>query len=172
MTDTCARTTQRLEIAFRHIAQARMAGMAVTHASLIVQAMGFRSWNGDCLGVLITPWAMNLVCLPGGECPWAVSPIGTLIEMELPSGNYEFLTAREETLGPYLSSSLFSPMFGFKDMEQARQVALAVLEEVFTPQARMAASASIPASALDRMLDRPISRRAFLGACLGRGRQP
>lgn len=156
----------RLEAAFRHIADTRMAGMAMTNASLGVEAVGFRPWNGDRIGVLITPWAMNLVCLPGGERPWGASPGGTPIEVELPSGTYEFFTANAEHLGPYLSSSLFSPMFEFADMEQARQVAEAVLEEIFIPQDCQAAA---PPTGLSDKLDRHVSRRGFLGAILGRG---
>lgn len=155
----------RLEAAFRHIAETRMAGMAMVNPALAVEAVGFQSWNGDWLGVLVTPWFMSLVCLPGPDAVWEETSSGTKREMELPSGTYEFLTAHEDTLGPYLTSSLFSPMFEFADMGQAREVATAVLAEVFTPLAPEA-----PAPGLTGTLERPVSRRGFLGAFVGLSR--
>ncbi len=123
----------RLEAVFRDIAATRMADVPILNRKLEVEAVGFRAWRGDTIGVLITPWFMNLICLPSAAVDWAVGASGTRQVLELPSGNYEFLTASEESIGPYLSSSLFSPMFDFPDQANAREVALAVLEELFDP---------------------------------------
>lgn len=158
----------RLEATFRHIAQTRMAGMAMVNPALAVEAVGFRPVGTDCVGVLITPWSMNLICLPGADIAWKDASSGTKQDLELPSGTYEFLTAHEEGLGPYLTSSLFSPMFEFAHMDQAREVAAAVLAEVFTPQA--AQPAALPPSGLTDRLEQTVSRRGFLGAFMGQGR--
>lgn len=117
--------------------------------------------------VLITPCSMNLICLPGPHTDWEEAPSGTRRVMELPSGTYEFLIAHEEALGPYLTSSLFSPMFEFAGMDQAREVATAVLAEVFTPQAPETPAPPLPG--LATQLEQPVSRRGFLGAVLGQG---
>lgn len=154
-----------LEIAFRHIAATRMAGMAMVNPALAVEAVGFRPLGQDWMGVLVTPWSMNLICLPDADSEWEEASSGTRRVLELPSGAYEFLTAHEEALGPYLTSSLFSPMFDFADMAQAREVALAVLTQVFTPKLPQA-----PAPGLTGKLEQPVSRRGFLGAFMGQNR--
>lgn len=160
----------RLEAAFRHIAETRMAGMAMVNPALAVEAVGFRPLGQEWVGVLITPWSMNLIALPAADTPdshWEEAPSGTKRERELPSGTYEFLTAHEAALGPYLTSSLFSPMFDFADMDQAREVATAVLDEIFTPQVPEVPPP--PAPGLSTKLEQPVSRRGFLGAFLGQG---
>jgi [NiFe] hydrogenase assembly HybE family chaperone len=123
------------------------------------------------VGVLITPWFMNLICLPSPASTWDGLPSGTKQNRDLPSGGYEFLTAEEDELGPYLTSSLFSPMFDFPDMARAREVAVATLSTVFGP------AESEPASApptpqpvgLVAKLEQPVSRRGFFGALLRPG---
>ena len=156
------------EAAFRHIAATRMAGVSILNAALEVEAYGFRRWEEDWIGVLITPWFMSLICLPGPDSVWDEAPSGTMREMQLPSGRYEFLTAQEDELGPYLTSSLFSPMFDFADMARAREVATASLAEVFT-QAEPSAPEAPPAKpvGLTAKLEQPVSRRGFLSALLG-----
>lgn len=162
---------QRLEAAFRHIAATRMAGVAMLNAQLSVEAVGFRPCGSGQLGVLITPWFMNLVCLPDADAgEWAALPSGSKQDLDLPSGAYEFLTAHEDAIGPYLSSSLFSPMFQFPDQDQAREVARAVLAELFKPAMSEPGSEPEPEQArgLDAKLAAPVSRRGFLGALLPR----
>ena len=56
-----------LESAFRRIAATRMAGLPINHPLLAVEGVGFRLWQGKWLGVLVTPWAMNLVLLPDSD---------------------------------------------------------------------------------------------------------
>lgn len=156
----------RLESVFRHIAATRMAGVAILNPALEVEAVGFRRWENEWVGVLITPWFMSLICLPSPVSTWYDLSSGSKRDRELPAGSYEFLTAFEEELGPYLTSSLFSPMFDFQTMDQAREVASAVLAEVFTP----AAPAAPPApQGLVAKLDQPVSRRGFFGALLRPG---
>jgi hypothetical protein len=65
----------------------------------------------------------------------------------------------------YLASSLFSPMFEFPDMARAREVAAAVLAEVFEPAAP-AQSAPVGFAA---KREQPLSRRGFFGALLRPG---
>ncbi len=154
-----------LEDIFQRIAATRMAGVAILNHALSVEAVGFRRWDNEWVGVLITPWFMSLICLPSPASTWHGLGSGSKRERELPSGTYEFLTAHEEELGPYLTSSLFSPMFEFSGMDQAREVAAAVLAEVFTP----APPAPEPQAGLAAKLEKPVSRRGFFGALLGSG---
>lgn len=155
-----------LEAVFRRIAATRMAGIGLLNPALDVEAVGFRPWHGGWVGVLITPWFMNLICLPGPEAAWEELSSGSKKDVELPSGSYEFLAADEEELGPYLTSSLFSPMFEFPDMDRARAVAAASLEEIFTPAPPAPAP---PPVGLTAKLEQPVSRRGFFGALLRPG---
>lgn len=149
--------TAALESVFRAIANGRMAGIPLLNPALAVEAVGFRPWRDDWVGVLVTPWFMSLICLPGADANWDTMASGSRQARELPAGDHEFLAAHEAGIGPYLSGSLFSPMFDFPDMATARAVAAAVLDEVFTPAAPEGLAAK---------LEQPLSRRGFLGALL------
>jgi [NiFe] hydrogenase assembly HybE family chaperone len=164
-----------LEATFRQIAATRMAGVGLLNPALEVEAIGFRPLGDDWLGVLITPWFMNLICMPGAAADGEAPSSGTRQDMDLPSGSYEFLTAHEDELGPYLTSSLFSPMSDFTDMDQARQVATEALAELFTPAASPPPAPEAPPAepvGLIAKLERPVSRRGFLSALLGPARRP
>jgi [NiFe] hydrogenase assembly HybE family chaperone len=165
MTESAAlNSPEALAAAFRHIADTRMRNMPLCNPALCVEAIGFRDWRGDRVGVLVTPWSMNLICLPGPDSRWQPAASGSMHSLPLPSGDYDFLNAREDAIGDYLSSSLFSPMFEFADMTQARSVAEAVLAEVFT--ATEPPPAVVPVESLSTKLEKPLSRRGFLGALL------
>ena len=49
---------------YRHIAGTRMDGVPILHAGLSVRAIGFERVGSGALGILLTPWFMNLVWLP------------------------------------------------------------------------------------------------------------
>jgi [NiFe] hydrogenase assembly HybE family chaperone len=132
-----------LQAVFDEIAQHRMAGLPVCHPGLRVEAIGFAPWHGDgdghgdggtepaeppcALGVLVTPWFMNLVCLPiaKAERPEAV---GQVWPRRLAGQVFDFIAAHEPALGSFSACSLFSPMHDFVDAAAARATALAVLE--------------------------------------------
>ena len=60
---------RELEALFERIAATRMLGVPILHPGLAVKAVGFRpdADGGAAVGVLVTPWFMNLVWLPLGE---------------------------------------------------------------------------------------------------------
>lgn len=84
-----------------------MRGVPVLNSALRVEAVGFTPWLGNCLGVLITPWFMNLMLLPdqGGE--WEELAVGVRVTQVFPSGAYGFIVCSEEGIGRYLMCSLF-----------------------------------------------------------------
>jgi [NiFe] hydrogenase assembly HybE family chaperone len=162
----------KLERVFRHIAGSRMAGISILNPALKVEAVGFRRWRGDWVGILITPWFMSLICLPGPDSEWEAQSSGSKRDVELPSGTYEFLAAHEDELGSYLTSSLFSPMFDFSDMVMAREAAATTLAEMFAPTVSEAASVAAPPVGLTAKLEQPVSRRRFFGSFLHPGEKP
>ncbi|MEA3413395.1 MAG: [NiFe]-hydrogenase assembly chaperone HybE [Pseudomonadota bacterium] len=120
--------SEALEAAFVGIQRERMVDVPILNPALKVEAVGFREWDGCCLGVLVTPWFMNLMLLPGNRDEWADLPPGTKIDHVFPSGNYEFILGEEERIGRYQMCSLFSPVFEFQDQEAAVATAGAVME--------------------------------------------
>lgn len=118
-----------LEAAFSHIAATRMADLPIANSMLKVEAVAFRRYekDGHWLGVLITPWAINLLLLPAPGSPWPEQGPGGKHVWHFPSGDYEFTVAKEDALGRYHLCSLFSPPKEFHSQEEARQTACAVL---------------------------------------------
>ena len=125
-----------LETAFTRIQRERMADIPLLNPSLEVQAVGFCVREDYCLGVLITPWFMNLMLLPLAGDEWAELPSGTKINRSFPSGTYEFILGEEEGIGRYLMCSLFSPVFEFQNQEAAVATAEAVLQSLMDETSR------------------------------------
>jgi len=119
-----------LEATFSAIQRERMVDIPILNPRLQVQAVGFSEWEDCCLGVLITPWFMNLMLLPQEGDEWAELPSGTKVNHSFPSGTYEFIVGEEEGIGHYQMCSLFSPMFEFEDQAAAVATAEAVLEGI------------------------------------------
>lgn len=153
MTPWAEDPTADIAAVFADIAATRMAGLPICNPALQVEALGFRrAESGHWVGALVTPWAINLLCLPG-HADWPAAAAGSHCDWRFPSGNYEFIVADEDRLGRYHLCSLFSPAGDFASHEQARLTALAALTALFNdPLAAPAAPAAPPAS-----------RRAFLG---------
>lgn len=144
-----------LGAAFDLIARTRMHDVPICNRRLQVEALGFqRTAAGHWAGAMITPWAVNLLCLPGHAESWPALAACSKHDWEFPSGLYEFTVAEEASLGNYHLCSLFSPALEFDSHEAARLTALAAVQALFSP-----AMAEPPAA-------RQSSRRAFLG--LGR----
>lgn len=120
----------RLEACFSEIAATRMEGVPIVNHTLSVQAVGGRGWSDGWLCVLITPWFMNLMFLPGSEDGPGVAT-GTKRNFAFPAGKFEFIAGHEDELGRYWMCSLFSPVFEFPDQEAAEATAVAAIEALF-----------------------------------------
>jgi len=122
---------EELVVAYCRVGDDRMRGLPFYNDRLSVEAVGFRSWKGRLLGVLITPWFMNLVLLPRAEDEWDRLPPGETAQWEFPSGTYELNPSRMEYVTTYLSAALFSTVQDFPDQETARAVAQKILNYLF-----------------------------------------
>jgi [NiFe] hydrogenase assembly HybE family chaperone len=120
----------RLEAAFGRIWRTRMQGLPFLNANLRVEAVGFRPWQGQWLGALVTPWSVNLVLLPG-EGEWTPLAEGAERFVTLPAGRFRFIAGHDDDVGEHHACSLFSPAQEFADHETARAVAAAALEALF-----------------------------------------
>jgi len=112
----------------------RMADIPILNDKLKVQAVGFREWNQHVLGVLITPWFMNLMLLPTEKTEWSSHGVGTKHSYAFEAGSFEFIVGEEENLGKYMSCSMFSPMFDFADHDAAVQTAEAIVAGMFNEE--------------------------------------
>lgn len=144
-----------LVAAFEFIARARMHDVPICNPLLRVEAVAFQlTPDGHWAGAMITPWAINLLCLPGDAARWPALAACSKHDWIFPSGGYEFTVAGEAGIGTYHLCSLFSPALEFDSHEAARLTALAAVQALFAEP--MAALVAAPST----------SRRAFLG--LGR----
>jgi [NiFe] hydrogenase assembly HybE family chaperone len=168
--DLVARWDRRvadLAILFSTIARTRMTGVPVLNAALRVEAIGFERLATDDdaaadvgVGVLVTPWFMNLVRLPMRRDD-EVDGVGRTERHALGGEVFEFIGAHEPAIGAYSACSLFSPMFEFRDQVAARTTALAVLTTL-----RAAPDATALAATPSTAAESPPARRSFL---FGRG---
>ncbi|MCF6209603.1 MAG: [NiFe]-hydrogenase assembly chaperone HybE [Gammaproteobacteria bacterium] len=120
-----------LEAVFSAIQRERMVDIPILNPRLEVRAVGFQDWDGHWLGVLITPWFMNLMLLPGEGKIWPEMATGDKLSHVLPSGRYEFIVGDENDIGQYQMCSLFSPMFEFEDQAAVVATAEAVMAAIF-----------------------------------------
>lgn len=164
---------------FENIGQTRMAGVPILNPALRVEALGFELCEGvvahsapvaaptpagalaqaseavSAVGILVTPWFMNLVWFPLERIdqPWTV---GRSRSHRVGENIFDFIASHEPTFGSYEACSLFSPMFEFTDHAAACATAQAVLAELRQPPAPAPATAA-PAKPSDLA-----ARRAFL----------
>ncbi len=124
---------EKLEITFRNIQTTRMEGIPVINNNLNVEATNFQEWNDHLLGILITPWFMNLMLIPNGDTD-STPKTGTIHQHVFPSGSYDFVAGFEEEIGHYLSCSLFSPMFEFENQEAAELTANEALKAIMNEE--------------------------------------
>jgi [NiFe] hydrogenase assembly HybE family chaperone len=144
----------------------QMHGVPILNPALRVQAVGFNPWAGHWLGVLITPWFMNLMLMPRLRPQWQPVPERESRHWVFPAGVFEFIGAVDPEVGDYQACSLFSPMFEFANQAGAHDTAVAALNTLFEPQpsAPPAPQATQPTpQAVPEATARPeLSKRAFL----------
>ncbi len=145
---------EALRQAYTAVAE-RMVSLPVYNHRLDIRVIGLRRWTEGLVGVVATPWAMNIVLLPWEGAPARIE--GTERQVCLPSGSYRFIAGQLAGVGALESCSLFSPMECFDDPEVVAEVAGHAVVELFR-QPEPAAG------------ERPtMSRRGFLRG--GRGRE-
>ena len=153
-------------------------GSPLSIAAVAVEAVGFAPWKHYWLGVMLTPWSMNLLLAPRETSAWRSLPPGEKRRYTFPAGTFDFIGAREDAIGEYLICSLFSPLLEFADHATARQTALLAREALFDsanaeaaalpPASTASATASSevpkPLARLEASLATPMSRRDLLHA--------
>lgn len=128
---------QRLTEIFTRIHDQQMIGLPLLNTALAVETLGFQVHDGRVIGVLITPWLMNLVMLPGAGDHWESMELGHKQPHAFPSGSYKFMINEIEGIGVCQTHSLFSPMHEFRSQAHALAAAEAFLRDLMAPAARI-----------------------------------
>ena len=130
---------------FARIGDERMRDLPLYNAALKVEAIGFRGFGEDWLGVLITPWFMNVMLLPKESEAMDMARMGKSVRIDLPAGPANFLHSGDEEYGAFKSLSLYSPMFDFANQDTARAAARGALLKLMRSPAKEAEPATAPA---------------------------
>lgn len=147
-----AQIRRTLENVFNAVSAGSMRQLPVLNPALAVKAVGFERFGDDWPGVLLTPWFMNLLLLPGEFSAWRELSPGQTFEQSFPGGCFRFTVGRQTRLGSYGQCSLFSPMWQFADQNAALTAAQSALQGLLT----------VPAAPV-------LSRRDLLRGSIGTG---
>jgi [NiFe] hydrogenase assembly HybE family chaperone len=112
---------------------AGLADLPFYNAALAVEAVGFQPFGRESLGVLVTPWFMNLMLIPGEAEAYSENANGAKRVVEFPSGTQTFLHGGTEDFGMFWSRSLASPMDAYRSQPQVRAAARLALARLLTP---------------------------------------
>jgi len=164
--DKSAIAAQHLEAVYGRIAEQSMRDLPLYNERLRVEAVGFRPRDGHIIGVLVTPWCMNLILMPGADDDWSHLSHDTVSEWELPAGTFEFNPCLFDDVSLHLSAPLFSTVQDFPDQATARAIGLEIVRNLLDPRKLPADAASPGDGESDRrgnaLLGRPVSRRGLL----------
>jgi [NiFe] hydrogenase assembly HybE family chaperone len=125
---------QTLEAVFGEIARTRMADVPIINSALRVEAVGFREWQSRWAGVLVTPWTINLVLLPGADAPLTPLALDENKTWDFPSGSYEFMGLNDPVIGACHICPLISPVSEFATHEEAVAVAQEIITVLFAEE--------------------------------------
>ena len=106
------------------------------HPRVHVQAVGFHKWKYFWLGIIVTPWCMNVILAKGQPSKWKSIPRRTppALSRSRP-GCMIFISVKDRILGEYQMCSLMSPLEEVvSDHEMAVEIAKAALEELMKPE--------------------------------------
>jgi [NiFe] hydrogenase assembly HybE family chaperone len=162
MNDRVEAAERELVAAFREIDQRSGRDMPFYNERLGVEGVGFQIWDGHVIGVLITPWLMNLMLLPGESADWAGCSDGDVREYQLPSGNYRFVAGLLDGPGVCFSAALFTTVEVFPDQATARAVAAEIMQQIFADHRERDSLGEAEIVAGTDVLRQPVSRRGLL----------
>lgn len=138
--------------------------MAAINPALAIEAVGFVRYQGDWLGVIVTPWFLRLFLMPGGGSLWGDIPVGQTRYLSLPGESMPFVADAASQFGPFQYATLLEPTSLIADMAAARRMALRVMQKFGydEPAPEATPTAEVPAPAAG------VSRRGFFRRLVGK----
>lgn len=121
-----------VEQTYFRVYQERMADVPILNAALSVEAIDFQGWQGHWLGIVVTPWCMSVLLVPGSADNWVWTGENKRRFVKFPAGEFAFLGSEEAELGEFQSCSLFSPMGKFSNQVEAAMTARASMVALLT----------------------------------------
>lgn len=134
MQDPQAAAERFVEV-FEKVHREQMQGLPLLNTRLHVETFGFQLHGGRVIGILITPWLMNVVMLPGEGDDWNTMELGHKQPQAFPAGTYKFMINEVDGIGRYQTHSLYSPMREFTSQGHAVAAAEAFLRQAMEPAA-------------------------------------
>lgn len=126
-----------LAVRFRQIGDEQMRDLPFYNPNLEVEAWDFSAFDdASLIGVLITPWFMNLMVLPLEHEPIDSNRYGASRMMVLAGGERRFLYGGDPAVGAFWAHSLHSPMQKFSSQAHARTEARLLLAQALTRDER------------------------------------
>ena len=147
-----------VEAAFFRIQREQMADVPILNPALSVAAVDFQRWQGHWLGIVVTPWCMSMLLVPGSSEQWVSTGENQRRFVRFPAGDFAFLGSEEAELGEYQSCPLFSPMGKFSTQSDATMTARASMIALLTS----AKQTHEPAKDKKGADEPSLSRRRFL----------
>jgi [NiFe] hydrogenase assembly HybE family chaperone len=98
-----------LVASFERIGRESMRGLPFYNEALSVEAIGFERFGEGWIGVLITPWFMNLMLVSDQPIPYAETANGKKRTIELPGGPVKLLCGGTEDFGMFHAHSIACP---------------------------------------------------------------
>ena len=118
---------------FDYIGKERIQGLPIYNDKLFVEAVDFQACAGGQIGVLITPWFVNVMLFPDDDKSWQFKELGEKVKFNLPTGEHEFSVGEEDVIGRYLFRSVVSPTHCYKSQSPAQSAARKALSQLMTP---------------------------------------
>ena len=110
---------EALEQHYRRIWREKMRGLPFVNEKLGVESVAFRPLGPDLAGILISPWFINLVILPGDDSLAALHQ-GDAMERSSGAEHIGFTVDCAPAVGRFLSAVLFRSVEDFPDQATAR----------------------------------------------------
>ena len=152
-----------VEEAFFRIQRDQMCDVPILNPALCVEAIDFQRWQGHWLGIVVTPWCMSMLLVPGCSENWVSVGENKRRFIRFPAGDFAFLGSEEVELGEYQSCPLFSPMGKFSTQSEASMTARASMIALLTQPQTEADKLKADKPKAEKSADTPsLSRRRFL----------
>lgn len=149
----------------------QMQDLPFVNPALSVEAVGFRRVDRDWVGIVITPWFINVFLLPGGGTLWQDLPSGEQRGVVFPVGQLDFIADNnpdpEAPITAFQYCPLIHPVQHLADQATSREAAEAALVALFT-----APPAAEPETAEAPVEEPAPKRRAFLRGLVGKRETP
>ncbi|WP_455218657.1 [NiFe]-hydrogenase assembly chaperone HybE [Kaarinaea lacus] len=118
---------------FQQIGDERVSGLPIYNDALNVEAVDFQTCEGGLIGVLVTPWFMNIMLLPEYTSPYQSQELGEKVKYQLESGEQEFVIGEDEEVGRYLFRTVTSATHCYKKQIAAINNGKKALKALLSP---------------------------------------